>query len=168
MMVKQYLSVSKDIIHNTVHDNVGEKIGKISDVLIDAESTEPKIAILSDGGVLGLGSEHFALPFHLLRFNAYSSDVALKIESSHIKKAPKIDLEKLKNNDKAEMEKLVKFYGEATFQKSESVDSDNYVGERHTNHHHQGYEGSAKITGEGPKSKPSDDMDFEQLKRGKK
>ena len=167
-MVKQFLSVSGDIIHNTVHDNVGEKIGKISDVLIDPESSQPKIAILSEGGILGLGSEHYALPFHLLRFNTNSSDIALKIESSHIKKAPKVDVEKLKKNDKDEIGKLVRFYGEAAFQKNESVDGGSYVGENHTNYHHQGYEGSAKITGEGPKTNPSDDMDFEQLKRGKK
>ena len=167
-MLKQYLSVNGDIIHNTVHDNVGEKIGKISDVLLDPESSQPKIAILSEGGILGLGSEHYALPFHLLRFNAYSSDVALKIESSHIKKAPEVDVEKLKKNDKDEMNKLVDFYGEAAFQKNESVDSDSYVGEPHTNHHHQDYEGSAKITGEGPKSNPADDMDYDQLKHGKK
>lgn len=166
-MLKQYLSVTENIINNTVHDNVGEQMGKISDILIDPENSQPRIAILSEGGILGLGSDHFAIPFHLLRFNTNSSDVALKIESSHVKKAPAIDVDKLRKNDKEEMNKLVEFYGEAAFQKSESVDGDSYVGEYHTNHHHQSYEGSAKITGEGPNTNPADDMDYEQLKWGK-
>ena len=166
-MMKQFLSVSGDIIHNSVHDNVGERIGKISDVLIDPETNIPRVAILSEGGILGLGSDHYALPFHLLRFNTNSSDVALKVESSHIKNAPEIDLDKLKRNDRKEIDKLVNFYGENAFRNTEAVDSNSYVGEPHTNHHHQGYEGSAKITGEGPKTKPADDMDYDQLKRGK-
>ena len=166
-MMKQFLSVSGDILHNSVHDNVGEKIGKIDDVLIDPETNLPRVAILSEGGILGLGSDHYALPFHLLRFNTNSSDVALKVESSHVKNAPKISIDKLRKNDRKEMDKLVAFYGEDAFRKSESVDSNSYVGEYHTNHHHQGYEGSAKITGEGPNTNPADDMDYDQLKRGK-
>ncbi len=167
-MIKQFLSVSADVLHNSVHDNVGERIGKISDVLIDPESNLPKVVILSEGGILGLGGEHYALPFHLLRFNTNSSDVALKVESIHIKNAPEIDVEKLRGNDRKEMQKLVEYYGEAAFQRNESVDGTSYVGENHNNHHHQGYEGSAKITGEGPDTNPGDDMDYDQLKWGKK
>lgn len=167
-MINQFLSISADVLHNSVHDNIGEKIGKISDVLIDPESNLPKVVILSEGGILGLGSEHYALPFHLLRFNTNSSDVALKVESIHIKNAPEIDVDKLRGNDRKEMQKLVEYYGEAAFQKNESVDSKSYVGENHTNHHHQGYEGSAKITGEGPDTNPGENMDYDQLKWGKK
>ncbi|MFP4090599.1 MAG: PRC-barrel domain-containing protein [Cyclobacteriaceae bacterium] len=171
-MVNQYLSTTDHIIHNTVHDNVGEKIGKISDVLINPESNRPEIAIISEGGLLGLGSDHFAIPFQLLRFNPQSNDVGLKIEAKHVKEAPQVNLDKLRKSDREEMNKLRDFYGESAFHTEESVDSNSYVSERHSNYHHQEYEGSAKITGEEPKtnpdSHPADDMDFEQLKRGKK
>ena len=168
MMVKQYLSVGGDIINNTVHDNVGEQVGTISDILIDPEDSQPKVAVLSQGGILGLGSDHVALPFQLLRFNTNSSDIGLKVETQHIKDAPKISINKLKHHDSEEMDKLVRYYGESAFQHQDGVDSEGYTGENHTNHHHQGYEGSAKITGEGPKTNPSDDMDFDQLKHGKR
>lgn len=171
-MVKRYLSATENIIHNKVHDNVGEKVGTISDVLINPKSSRPEIAILSEGGILGLGTEHFAIPFHLLRFNTNSGDVALKIEAKHVKQAPHVNLDALRKNDPKEMDKLVEFYGESAFHSNESVDGDSYVSERHSNYHHQEYEGSAKITGESPKndpnSRPADDMDYEQLKRGKK
>jgi sporulation protein YlmC with PRC-barrel domain len=172
MMVKQYFSVNGDIIHNSVHDQVGDKVGKISDILIDPENSQPKIAILSEGGILGLGSDHFAIPFQLLRFNTNSSDIGLKVDKKHITEAPQVDLDKLKKNDRKELEKLINFYGEKAFGPQASVDSDSYVSERHSNYHHQGYEGSAKITGEEPKSNPdshpSEDMDYDQLKYGKK
>lgn len=172
MMVKQYLSLNEGVIHKSVHDNVGEKVGKIDDVLIDPQSGNVKIAILSEGGILGLGSDHYALPFHMLRFNTNSADIGLKVERDHIKNAPEINVEKLRNNDESEIDKLVTYYGKDNLnQKQEGVDSDSYVGERHTNHHHQGYEGSAKITGEEPKnnedSRPSEHMNYEKLKYGK-
>jgi len=172
MMVKRFLSVSKDIIHSSVHDSIGEKVGKISDVLIDPDDSQPKIVILSEGGLLGLGSDHFALPFHLLRFNTNSSDVALQVEKKHVQESPKLDLEKLRSNDKQEIEKLINFYGTSTFshRDRQNVDSNEYVNERHSAYHHQSYEGSAKVTGEEPKTSPdnpADNMDYEQLKRGK-
>ncbi len=173
MMVKQYLSARDHILSNSVHDEVGEKIGKVHDILIDPEDNQPKIAILSDGGVLGIGGEYLALPFHLLRFNTNSSDISLKVAAQRIKKAPSIDLQKLKGHDKEEYEKLVRYYGVNALENAakENVDSQQYTGERPTHNPHEGYEGSAKTTGEQPKtnqdSNPADDMDYEQLKWGK-
>lgn len=168
-MVKQYLSIRDNILSNTVHDERGEKIGKINDLLIDPEDNQPKIAILSNGGVLGIGNEHFALPFHLLRFNTHSSDISLKVASQRIKNAPSVDIHKLRGNDKEEHEKLLRYYGTSALEnrEKESVDSQQYTGERQTENPHEGYEGSAKTTDEAPESKPADDMDYDQLKRGK-
>lgn len=173
-MLKQYLSTRDNILSNTVHDETGEEVGKIHDILIDPEDNQAKIAILAEGGILGLGSDYIALPFHLLRFNAQASDVALKVAAHRIKNAPSIDIHKLKGSDAQELEKLFNYYGVKVMenQSHESADSQQYVQERQSNHAHQGYEGSAKITGEEPKtnpeSNPADDMDYEQLKWGKK
>ncbi|WPP53450.1 PRC-barrel domain-containing protein [Catalinimonas niigatensis] len=168
-MVKQYLSIRDDILSNTVHDEAGERIGKINDLLIDPEDNQPKIVILSDGGVLGIGSDYFALPFQLLRFNTHSSDVSLKVESQRIKDAPLVDMRKLKGNDKEEQDKLFRYYGVNALEnrENESVDNQQYTQERQSDNPHEGYEGSAKTTNEAPESNPADDMDYDQLKRGK-
>ncbi|MDF9800968.1 hypothetical protein OKW21_006231 [Catalinimonas alkaloidigena] len=173
-MLNQYLSTRDNILSNTVHDETGEEIGKIYDILINPEDNQAKIAILSEGGILGLGSDYIALPFHLLRFNPQASDVALKVAAHRIKNAPSIDIHKLKGSDDQELEKLYNYYGEKAMenQSHESADGRQYVQERQSNHPHKGYEGSAKITGEQPKnnpeSKPADDMDYDKLKWGKK
>lgn len=169
-MVKQFLSIREHILSHVVHDETGEKVGKIEDLLIDAEDGRPKIVILADGGVLGIGSDHFALPFQLLRFNPTSSDVSLKVASQRIQGAPSVDVAKLKGNDKEEHEKLLTYYGVKALenQDDEGVDSQQYSGERQTNNPHEAYEGSADITDGAPETHAADDMDYDQLKRGKK
>lgn len=168
-MVKQYLSTRENILSHSVHDEAGERIGKINDLLIDPEDNQPKFVILSEGGVLGIGNDYFAIPFHLLRFNAHSSDISLKVASRRIKNAPSVDLDKLRGNDKEEHEKLIRYYGTDTLEnrQKESVDDQQYTEERQTENPHEGYEGSADITDGTPESNLADEMDYDQLKRGK-
>jgi len=175
MMLKQYLSAREHILSRNIHDESGEHIGKIEDFLVDPDDSQPKIVIMSSGGILGIGGDHLALPFKLLRFNPQSSDVRLSIASARVKKAPKVDLSKLRGNDKEELKKLQDYYGSNAFEtgnSGSSVDGGQYTQEAQDNHPHEGYEGSAKITGEEPKNKPdnnpSDDMDYEKLKWGQK
>lgn len=172
-MQNQYLSIRDHILSRFVYDEAGEEIGKVYDLLAEPESHQIKIVILSEGGILGLGSDYIALPFHLLRIIPHS-EIHLKVAAHYVTNAPSIDVQKLKESDAQELEKLYNYYGEKNMNPSEgkSTDGQHYVQERQSNNPHEGYEGSAKITEEAPSadptSQPSDDMDYDQLKWGKK
>ena len=171
MMVKRFLSASEGIIGKTVHDPRQEKVGVIQDLFIDPETSRPVFVVLSEGGFLGIGSDHVALPWHMLEFNTNSGNVLLEENIKKIQHAPELDLDKLKNSDREEIDKLVGYYGKQDFQNTGGgVDQENFKAEEPEGHEHEGYEGSAKVTDESPKStddNPADNVDYEKMKGGR-
>ncbi len=55
--------VKKSILGAKVINTAQEDLGKIEDLVIDARNSRVAYAILSFGGVLGLGDKHFAIPW---------------------------------------------------------------------------------------------------------
>ena len=164
MMAKKFLSAAESIIGQTIHDPRQEKVGVIKDIFIDPNKNEPVFVILAEGGFLGLGSDYVALPWHMLEFNTNSGSVLLEENIKKIKGAPEIDIDKLRNSDRDELNKLVNYYGGRDFSNKEDVDQENYQAEEPTEYEHQGYEGSAKITNDGPDDSPAEKLDYEKMK----
>ncbi len=164
MMISKFLSANSHIIGETVYNSVEEKVGVIEDVFISPETNQIVFAILEEGGFLGLGSDAYALPWSMLEFNTNSGAILLEVRKEKIKDAPKVDIQKIINGDRAEISKLEEYYGTKSLSPKGDVDQEDYQAERHSNHHHQGYEGSAKITGEVPQGNPADDVDYDKMK----
>jgi len=57
-----------DIVGLAVMNKSGENLGKIDDLVIDMKNGEVKYAALAHGGVAGIGSKLFAIPFSKLTF----------------------------------------------------------------------------------------------------
>lgn len=164
MMVKRFLSAAEGIIGKAVHDPRQEKVGVIKDVFIDPEKNEAVFVILAEGGFLGLGSDYIALPWHMLEFNTNSGNVLLEENIQKIKNAPEMDVDKLRNSDREELQKMINYYGGRDFSSQEDVDQENYQADVPTEHQHEGYEGSAKITNDGPDDNPADELKYEKMK----
>ena len=164
MMISKFLSANKHIVGKTVYNSVEEEVGIIEDVFISPETNRIVFAILEEGGFLGIGSDAYALPWSMLEFNTNSGSILLEVRKEKIKDAPKVDIQKLINGDRAEIRRLEEYYGTQDLSPKGDVDQEDYQAERNTDHHHQGYEGSAKITGEGPKDNPADNIDYEKMK----
>lgn len=167
MIVKRFLSATDHILNHSVHDTVSEQIGKIKDIFIDPDANRPVFVILATGGFLGLGSDHIVLPWHALEFNPNTHNIKLTIDRHELKNAPDLDIEKLRNADRDEMEKMIQFYGEGDFEQGKDTNEGDNTFEEPDPHHHQAYEGSAKITDEEPKDKSDEvakNMDYEKTK----
>jgi len=72
--------IASDRIEGTVvRRHNGEKIGKIERLMIDKVSGTIAYAVMSFGGLFGLGDSHYAIPWSLLKYNrsldAYESDI---------------------------------------------------------------------------------------------
>jgi hypothetical protein len=56
------------------------KIGSIESVMVDKSTGEPAYAVLSIGGILGMGADHYPVPWRLLRhdpeLDGYRSDIS--------------------------------------------------------------------------------------------
>ena len=72
--------IASDRIEGTlVRRPDGEKIGKIKRLMIDKESGTISYAVMSFGGLFGLGDNYYQIPWSLLKYNqsldAYESDI---------------------------------------------------------------------------------------------
>jgi sporulation protein YlmC with PRC-barrel domain len=78
--VSNHPLIASDRIKGTlVRRHNGEKIGRIERLMIDKASGTIAYAVMSFGGLFGLGDNHYQIPWSLLKYNrsldAYESDI---------------------------------------------------------------------------------------------
>ena len=66
-----------------------KKIGSIDHVMIDKTSGDIAYAVLSFGGFLGLGEDHYPVPWKVLRYDSNIDGYHSDISESRLKGAPK-------------------------------------------------------------------------------
>jgi sporulation protein YlmC with PRC-barrel domain len=84
------LSAAK-IIGNKVVNREGEQLGNIKDLMIDLDDAQIAYAVLSFGGLLGLGDKLFAIPLEALTFGTEDHTVILDMDKEVLKNAPGFD-----------------------------------------------------------------------------
>ena len=97
-----------------VYRSNGDRIGRIENVMIDKKSGRVAYAVLSFGGFLGMGEEHYPLPWSLLTYNEKLSGYEINISEDQLKGAPRY--EDAKDWENYESGKLVyEYYGQAPY-----------------------------------------------------
>jgi hypothetical protein len=66
-----------------------KKIGSIEKVMVDNTSGEIAYAVLSFGGFLGIGSDHYPVPWKVLRYDEKLGGYRSDISENRLKGAPK-------------------------------------------------------------------------------
>lgn len=74
-----------------VKSNTGEDLGKIKDIMIDVPSGRIGYAVLSFGGVLGIGDKLFAVPWSVLTLDEDEKHFVLNVDKNTLKNAPGFD-----------------------------------------------------------------------------
>jgi hypothetical protein len=73
-----------------VYDAHGKRIGKVERLMIDKLTGRIAYAILSFGGFLGIGADHYPIPWPMLTYNEKPDGFQLDITEEQLKNAPKI------------------------------------------------------------------------------
>ena len=81
---------SSQITGMTVINPQGEKLGKIDDLLIDPNGAM-KYAILSHGGLLGIGDKLIPIPWRALKLDKEKSTLVINADKAALEKAPSFD-----------------------------------------------------------------------------
>ncbi|HWT54733.1 MAG TPA: PRC-barrel domain-containing protein [Rhodocyclaceae bacterium] len=76
---------------DTVVNNRDEKLGEITDIMIDVQSGQVAYAVLSCGGFMGIGDKLFAIPWSALTLDASQKQFILDIDKERLKTAPGFD-----------------------------------------------------------------------------
>ena len=74
-----------------VFNPAGENLGEIQDIMIDVRSGRVAYAVLSFGGVLGIGNKLFAIPWDALTLDAARRCFMLDLERERLERSPGFD-----------------------------------------------------------------------------
>jgi sporulation protein YlmC with PRC-barrel domain len=79
------------IIGDNVVNRRGEDLGKIEEIMLDVTTGQVAYAVLSFGGLLGIGDKLFAIPWELLELDPDNKRFLMDIDKEMLEKAPGFD-----------------------------------------------------------------------------
>src|SRR5664279_2405620 len=93
---KKYRGVlaASTLAGDSVRNSAGEDLGKLDEIMIDIPSGRVAYAVLSFGGVLGMGNKLFVVPWSLLRVDEDKKCFILNVDKTKLEKAPGFDKSK--------------------------------------------------------------------------
>lgn len=84
------LLIGSDKVEGTpVYDADGNRIGAIERVMIEKVGGRVSYAVLGFGGFLGIGNDHYPLPWHSLKYNTDLGGYQAMITVDQLNSAPK-------------------------------------------------------------------------------
>ncbi|MBL8773809.1 MAG: PRC-barrel domain-containing protein [Phenylobacterium sp.] len=104
--------IPADRVNGTdVVNPAGEKLGKIEDVAIEKVSGQVAYAILSFGGLLGIGAKYHPVPWKLLKYDTEQRAYVVPMDKGALETAPMIDESELSGwNDELSREDIHRYY----------------------------------------------------------
>ena len=76
---------------NDVYNTADEDLGDIKEFMIDMESGKVAYAVLSFGGVLGMGDKLFAVPWAALKLDTENKRFTMDVSKEKLENAPGFD-----------------------------------------------------------------------------
>jgi sporulation protein YlmC with PRC-barrel domain len=74
-----------------VRNGAGEKLGEIVDIMLDVPTGRVAYAVMSVGGVLGVGSRLFAIPWSAMQLDTENKCFRLNVAKERFDQAPGFD-----------------------------------------------------------------------------
>ncbi|MFO7540467.1 MAG: PRC-barrel domain-containing protein [Chloroflexota bacterium] len=75
----------------SVENLEGEDLGHLKEIMLDMNSGRVAYAVLSFGGVLGIGDKLFAVPWAALHIDTYDKKIVLDVARDRLEEAPGFD-----------------------------------------------------------------------------
>ena len=98
------------VIGKKIVNRAGEQLGNLKELVIDLEEGRIAYAVLSFGGIMGLGDKLFAIPWEALMLNPKDQTFILDVEKEVLKEAPGFDKDHWPDNAQYEAGWLLDIY----------------------------------------------------------
>ncbi|MEO7254693.1 MAG: PRC-barrel domain-containing protein [Casimicrobium sp.] len=82
---------AETLIGDLVFNHKDEELGEIKEIMLDMRNGKVGYAVMSFGGVLGIGEKLFAVPWNALELDTKRHRFVLRIEKDSLKDAPGFD-----------------------------------------------------------------------------
>ena len=84
--------IASDRVEGTaVYNRQGEKLGSITNFMVDKMTGQVEYANLASGGLFGIGSELRPLPWNVLDYDKEQGGYAIDLDNDTLEKAPKYE-----------------------------------------------------------------------------
>lgn len=83
--------LASDLLGYGIHNENGDMIGEIEDLVIDLANGQVNFLTMSYGGFLDIGDQTFPLPLRALRYDAEDESLILNVDESNLENAPSTD-----------------------------------------------------------------------------
>jgi sporulation protein YlmC with PRC-barrel domain len=82
--------IASDRVEGTaVYNRAGERLGRISNFMVDKRSGQVRYAVLSFGGFLGMGHDHYPLPWSMLHYDTDKGGYVVDLAKDILEDAPR-------------------------------------------------------------------------------
>lgn len=102
---------SSTLTGDAIKNPQGDSLGDLKDIMIDIQSGKVAYAVLSFGGMLGMGDKLFAVPWEALVVDGENKHLVLNVTKERLKDAPGFDKDHWPNfADEAFADKIRGYY----------------------------------------------------------
>jgi sporulation protein YlmC with PRC-barrel domain len=110
------------LIGNDVANLSGDDLGSIKEIMLDIQTGRIAYAVLSFGGVFGMGEKLFAVPWNALNLNTHDKRFELNVNKEQLKNAPGFDKGRWPDMADMKWEKEIhEYYGTKPYSRSETA-----------------------------------------------
>ncbi|ALR22473.1 MULTISPECIES: PRC-barrel domain-containing protein [Sphingobium] len=104
--------IASDRVEGTAVFNLaGEKLGHISNFMVEKRGGQVRYATLSFGGFLGIGNDHYPLPWSMLDYDVDKGGYVVDLSKEVLEKAPSHNAENRPDYDENYGRSVYQYYG---------------------------------------------------------
>ena len=85
------LIASSRVEGTAVYDRQGERLGRVEYFMVDKVSGQADYAVMSFGGLFGLGSKHYPLPWDMLEYDPDKGGYVVDLDKERLEQGPSFE-----------------------------------------------------------------------------
>ena len=104
--------IASDRVEGTaVYSPEGEKLGHISSFMVEKRSGQVRYALLSFGGFLGIGNDHYPIPWSMLSYDTDKGGYVVNLTKEVLDNAPRHMADSRPEYDETYGRNVFSYYG---------------------------------------------------------
>ena len=104
--------IASDKVEGTaVYNRAGERLGSITNFMVDKVSGTVRYAVLSFGGFLGIGQDCYPLPWSMLTYDTDKGGYVVDLDKELLKNAPRYERDSEPVHDRDYSRSVYDYYG---------------------------------------------------------
>jgi hypothetical protein len=103
---------SDKVVGTAVYNGQGEHLGSVDNLMVDKISGQVAYAVMSFGGVLGIGESYHPLPWRMLKYDLRQGGYVVDLDRRRLEGAPNYTASNLPNwSDRTYGHRVDEYYG---------------------------------------------------------